>query len=107
MAVSGAVSTAVLSAACCLGPLVLAFLGLGGAGMALALEPYRLYFLGGTALLLAFGFYHTYWRQQAECGDDEICTMPRANRVGRIMLWVATVIVIATAAFPEYSIYLF
>ena len=107
MAVSGAVSTAILSAACCLGPLVLAFLGLGGAGMALALEPYRLYFLAGTAFLLGFGFYHMYWRQQAECGDDEACTMPRTNRIGRVMLWVATIVVIITAAFPEYSEYLF
>ena len=107
MAVSGAVSTAVLSAACCLGPWVLAILGLGGAGMALALEPYRLYFLGGTALLLAFGFYHTYGRQQPPCGDEEVCALPRTNRAGRIMLWGATVIVIAVATFPEYSIHLF
>ena len=107
MAVSGAVSTAILSAACCLGPLILAFLGLGGARTALAFEPYRLYFLGGTALLLGFGFYHTYWRQQPQCGEDEVCTMPRAHRFGRIMLWVATVVVIITAGFPDYSEYLF
>ena len=107
LVVSGAVSAALLSAACCLGPLVLAFLGLGGASMALALEPYRPWFLGATAIFLGFGFYYAYRRPRQDCGEGEACPMPRANYFGQIMLWVATVVVILAAAFPNYSIYLF
>jgi len=68
VALTGAVSTALLSAACCLGPLVLALLGLGGAGMALALEPYRPWFLTGAVILLGAGFYFAYRRPREECG---------------------------------------
>ena len=107
MALTGAVSTALLSAACCLGPLVLALLGLGGAGMALALEPYRPLFLAGTTLSLGAGFYYTYRRPREDCGEDASCRLPRTNRMGRIMLWMATGVVILAATFPEYSIYLF
>ena len=107
MALTGAVSTALLSAACCLGPLILALLGLGGAGMALALEPYRPWFLSGTVLLLGAGFYYTYREPREECGEGQSCELPRANRLGRILLWAATIVVIVTATFPEYSIYLF
>ncbi len=107
VALTGAVSGALLSAACCLGPLVLALLGLGGAGMALALEPYRPWFLTGTVLLLGAGFYHTYRQQGQECGEGQSCQLPRSHQLGRILLWIATIVVIATATFPEYSIYLF
>ncbi|MFQ5720316.1 MAG: mercuric transporter MerT family protein [Acidobacteriota bacterium] len=106
-AITGAVSAALLSAACCLGPLVLAFLGIGGAGAALALAPYRPWFLAATVLFLGVGFYRMYRGNRTECGEGESCTMPRARRYGRVLLWVATVIVILVATFPEYSIYLF
>jgi len=107
LVLTGAVSTALLSAACCLGPLILALLGLGGAGLALALEPYRPLFLAGTAVLLGTGFYYAYRRPQAACGEGEACRLPRSSQAGRILLWIATIVVILVATFPEYSIYLF
>ena len=107
LAAGGAVSTAVLSAACCIGPLVLTFLGLGGVSLALALEPYRPWFLVGTALLLGTGFYLSYWRPHRECGEGEECVMPRVSRFGRVALWIAALVVVVAATFPNYSIYLF
>lgn len=42
-----------------------------------------------------------------ECGPGEACEMPRANRVGKVMLWIAAAVVLLTTAFPWYSVYLF
>jgi len=33
--------------------------------------------------------------------------MPQANRAGRVFLWIATIVVLLTTAFPLYSVYLF
>ena len=33
--------------------------------------------------------------------------MPRTNRVGKVMLWIATVVVLLATTFPMYSVYLF
>ncbi len=103
----GAVAAAFAASACCLGPLVLALAGIGGAASVVALAPYRPYLLGLTAALLAGAFYQTYRRPARPCGPGEACEMPKANRAGRVILWLATIIVLLAAAFPYYSVYLF
>lgn len=107
LTIGGAVVAAFASAACCLGPLVLTILGIGGAASAVALAPYRPYLLGLTAVILAFGFYLAYRRPATDCGPGQACEMPRANRAGRIALWIATILILIIVTFPEYSIYLF
>jgi len=104
---AGAVAAAFAASACCLGPLVLAVLGLGGAASALALAAYRPYLLALTAVLLAGAFYMTYRRTARACGPGEACERPGANRAGRVLLWVATLVVLLAAAFPYYSVYVF
>ena len=103
----GAVAAAFAASACCLGPLILAVLGIGGAASAVALEAYRPYFLLLTAVLLAGAFYMTYRRPARACGPGESCERPGATRAGRVLLWVAAVVVILAATFPYYSLYLF
>ena len=63
--VAGAVVAAFASSLCCLGPLVFAALGIGGAGLIAKLTPYRAPLAAVTLLLLAIGFYFTY---RAEAG---------------------------------------
>ena len=99
--VAGAIAAAFLASACCVGPLVFALLALGGAGLLVKFEPYRPYFIVLTFALLGTGFYFTYRKPKATAeGDDCGCPAPRTNRVGRIMLWVATILVVAFLAFP-------
>src|SRR5260221_14472583 len=87
----GAILAAVAASACCIGPLVLAALGIGGAGAFAALGAYRPYILAGTAVLLAGGFYLTYRKPRAAVeGDACGCEKPKASRAGRIGLWIAT-----------------
>ncbi len=95
---AGAVLAAVAASSCCIGPLVVAALGIGGAGAFAALAAYRPYVLGATASLLALGFHLTYRAPRAAdaCG----CQRPRANRAGRIGLWLATALVAGLAASP-------
>jgi mercuric ion transport protein len=104
---AGSVIGGILASACCIGPLVFALLGISGAAFAQRFEPLRPYFLVATYALLAGAFYSTYRPAQAECGPGEACEMPRAKRVGKVMLWIAAVIVLLATTFPMYSIYLF
>jgi mercuric ion transport protein len=103
----GSVLSGVLASACCLGPLVFALLGISGAALARSFEPYRPYLLVLTYGLLAVAFYATYRPARADCGPGEACEMPRANRAGIVMLWIAAVVVVLTTAFPLYSVHLF
>lgn len=103
----GAVVSAVLSSACCWLPLLLIAFGASAAGIAGFFEAYRPYLLGATGLLLASGFYVVYLRKE-KCGPGEACAVPnpRLQRVNKIMLWVATAVVVAFALFPNYVGYL-
>ena len=103
--------SAFVASVCCVGPLVFALLGIGGAGLLLELEPYRPYFMGATFALLGAGFYLTYQKPTAGGsvkGDPGCaCPAPRANRAGKVMLWVATVVVAVFLAFPYLAPVLF
>ena len=99
----GAIGVAVLASVCCIGPVVLAGLGIGAVTAAQQFAPLRPYFLALTAVLLGLGFYFAYRkpRPAAVC-DGEACEMPRVARWGRPLLWIATVMVVALVTFPYY-----
>jgi mercuric ion transport protein len=97
--IGGAILTALAASSCCIGPLVLAAMGVGGAGATAALGAYRPYFLGATAALLLAGFYLTYRKPRATAAECA-CERPRASRAGRIALWISTVAVVLVAASP-------
>lgn len=105
---AGAIGSAVAASICCLGPLVLAFVGLGGGALLLKFEPYRPLFLVATALLLGGAFYWTYRRPLPEdCEPGSACARPSSRNGQRIALWIVTVIVLLAAAFPYFSEALF
>lgn len=104
---AGSVVGGVLASACCLVPLAFALLGISGAAFAQRFEPLRPYLLVLTYALLAGAFYLTYRPQREECEPGEACAMPRANRVGKIVLWLAAVAVVLATTFPTYAVYLF
>ena len=101
----GSLVAGLFASACCIGPLVLGALGLGTLGLGAALEPYRPWFLGATALLLVIGFYLAYRRRpQAECAPGETCaTKPAGRRNQRIILWVVTALAIGVATYPNWG----
>ena len=100
----GAIAAAVLASACCLLPVFFGGLGVSALAMAGFFEPIRAYFLGVAAVLLALGFYYSYFRKQ-KCAPGEACEVPRPGlrRFNRSMLWIGTVAVVALAFFPSYA----
>ncbi len=96
--IGAAVIASIAASSCCIGPLVLAALGVGGAGALATLSAYRPYILVVTVVLLGAGYYLTYRPPRAADGCG--CERPRASRAGKLGLWLATVAVALFAAFP-------
>lgn len=97
----GAVLSAVLASICCVGPLALGALALGGVGFAIGLEKYRPYFLAATAIFLAVGFYQAYFRREI-CADGS-CKVGSGSSAVKGMLWVIALAVAGIASFPSWA----
>lgn len=102
-ALIGAVAAAAGASVCCIGPLVLTALGAGAlSAVAIRFEAYRPAFLVVTVALLGTGFYTTYRPSAAaSCAADGACR-PASRRAARVVLWLATVLVILLVTFPYY-----
>ncbi|MBI5490648.1 MAG: cation transporter [Deltaproteobacteria bacterium] len=101
----GSIAAAFLASICCVGPLLFALLGIGGAGLLVTLAPYRPYLIVATAALLGTSFYLTYRRPRSAPAPGNAsagcaCPTPRASRAGKVLLWLATVVVAGLLAFP-------
>src|SRR5438132_10638740 len=100
LTVAGAVVSALLASVCCIGPLVLAVLGIGGAGLLARFEVYRPVFTVATFALLGVGFWLAYRKPKVIEGDACGCEYPRANRLGRALLWIAAAVAIVFWSAP-------
>ena len=94
-AVTGSVIGAVLASSCCIVPLLLVTLGVSGAwiGSLSALEPYKPWFAAVTMLFLGIGFWQVYWKPKQDCEEGSYCASPKSDRVVKIALWSATLLV--------------
>lgn len=92
---------ALLGSACCVAPLVLVSLGLGGAWLSnlRALQPYQPIFIGIAVVALVFAYMRIF-RPAAECRPGEACALPRARRGYKVMFWIVAGLVVAALAFP-------
>ncbi len=98
---AGGILGALAASSCCIVPLILFSLGIGGAwiGNLTALAPYKPLFVTGTAGLLGYGFYLVYWKPRRACADGAACAHPIPNRFVKLALWFATALVVAAFAF--------
>lgn len=101
LVVAGGILGALAASSCCVVPLLLFGLGLGGAWIAnlTALAPYKPLFVAATAGLLAYGFYSVYWKTKRACAGDAACARPLPNRLVKTGLWIATALVVIAFAF--------
>lgn len=101
LAAFGGVIGALAASSCCIVPLILFSLGIGGAWISrlTALAPYQPLFVAATAGVLGYGFYLVYWKPGQACADGKACARPVSNRIVRLSLWVATLIVLAAFGF--------
>ena len=91
---AGSLLTAFMASACCLGPLVLSFLGISSAGFLMRFEGYRSEFIAVAIVLLGVAGYFTYRKTPAQnCVTDAACVKPRSERLNKIVFWIAVVLV--------------
>ena len=99
----GGVTGAVAMTSCCIMPLALFSLGVTGAwiGNLAALYPYKWAFFLVTAGFLGFGFYKVYRPPKlVACEPGSYCGSPLSDRINKIALWSAAILVVAAIAFP-------
>src|SRR5262245_33721137 len=96
----GSILGALAASSCCILPLVLFSVGISGAWIAnlTALAPYQPTFVTGTLALLAYGYYLVYLKPKRACADGT-CARPLPNRLVKLSLWIATVLVVSAMAF--------
>lgn len=98
---AGAFLAAAAASACCLGPLMLAALGLGSLGAFAAFEKYRPIFMAATLVLLAAAFYFTYRRREEKC-EDGSCRVSSAGPKAKVLLWAAAVAAVGVMSSPRW-----
>lgn len=98
---------ALLASTCCLGPLVLVSVGVGGAwiGSLAVLEPYRPIFIAVALVALVFA-WRKIFRPAAECNPGEVCAAPAARCAYKLIFWIVAALVLIALAFP-YALPLF
>lgn len=98
----GGVIAAIAASLCCVGPLVLVMLGIGGAWVAnlAVLEPFRPYFLGAAIIALFFAWKKIYRAPVAACTPGSLCAMPQTGRVYKLLFWVVAALVALALVFP-------
>jgi len=99
---AGGLLGAVAASSCCIVPLVLFSVGAGGAwiGNLTALAPYQPIFAAIALGFLGYGYYLVYQKPKAACAEDTACARPLPNRVVKVSLWGASVLLAASVAFP-------
>jgi len=92
---------ALLVGACCVGPLVLVAIGLGGAWLSnlTALDPYRPIFAAIALVSLAFAWRRIY-RPADECKPGEVCSVPAVRKRYKIGFWVVAALLVTMIGFP-------
>lgn len=97
---AGGALVATAATACCAGPvvapLVVGILGASGAAWAAGLQPYSIWFLLGSGIMLAGGFWSVY-------RVSEACAVPTARMMSgrklvRVLLWTSAAVWIAAVA---------
>lgn len=98
----GGVIAAIAASLCCVGPLVLVMLGIGGAWVAnlAVLEPFRPYFLGAAVIALFFAWKKIYRAPAAACTPGSLCAMPQTSRIYKVLFWIVAVLVVLAMVFP-------
>ena len=93
--------TAVGASACCVIPLILLSLGMGGSWLSSLslLEPYRPLFIAATLLLLTLAFRRLYLAPRL-CDPGSSCTQPNAVKRPRVVFWVVSTLAFGLIALP-------
>jgi len=98
---AGSLLGALASLSCCILPLLLFSLGASGAwiGNFTRLAPYQPYIIGATLFFLGYGYWLVYRSSKLACANGEACARPLPNRLVKVGLVLATILVAAALGF--------
>ncbi len=98
---AGGILGALGAASCCVIPFALFLLGVSGAwiGNLTALEPYQPIFAALSLGFIGYGAWRVYRKPKLACADG-YCATPQSDRIAKIGLWTAGVLVVLALAFP-------
>lgn len=101
--IAGALA-AIGASVCCVGPLILLALGIGGTwvGNLTEMEPYRPIFIGLTLLFLGLAFRKLYLVPQV-CVPGTPCADPRTLKRRRLTFWIVAVLLLGLLAVPSLA----
>jgi len=92
--------SALTASVCCLGPLVLILIGLGGLGLGAILGKYHWYFIIGAAVLLSIA-WRSYFKEKRTCESNR-CEM-EGKKMTRNVLVLASAVVLTFAGLNFYT----
>lgn len=98
----GSVVAAIVASLCCIGPVAVAFIGVGSLGAFAVFETYRPYLIGVTVILLGLAFYLTYRKREVLC-EDGTCKIEGASKWNKIAVWLVTVFAAGAIVFPYFD----
>lgn len=95
----------VLASVCCIGPLVLVSLGLGGAWASslTLLEPLRPMFLIIAVTALVFAYRRIFLAPTANCEPGTLCAAPKIQSTYKVVFWVVAALVLLSLGFPSLA----
>lgn len=101
----GGILAALGASSCCVIPFALFSLGVSGAWIAdiTALEPYQPAFVAVAVTCLGGGFVLIRRSSRAACAEGSYCARPASDRIARIGLWAAAVLVLIAVGFPRLA----
>jgi mercuric ion transport protein len=100
-AATGGILGALAASSCCILPFLLFLLGVSGAwiGNLTALEPYQPIFAAAALGCVGLGAWRLRRKSKLACADG-YCATPRSDRIAKMGLWAAGVLVVVAVGFP-------
>jgi mercuric ion transport protein len=105
---AGGMLGAIAASSCCIAPLLLFSLGVGGAwiGNLTRLAQYQPYFVVATLVCLGYGFWLVRRGRRTACAEGAACARLLPNKFVTVALVAATFLVAAALAFDFLAPYL-
>lgn len=105
---AGALIAAFAASSCCILPVALFSLGIGGVWIAnfTQLAPYKPIFVAITFGFVGAGYWLVYRASKRRCAEGDSCARPLPNKVVKVVLLLATVVVVAAIGFDYVAPYL-
>jgi mercuric ion transport protein len=99
----GTALAAIGASICCVGPLLLLSLGIGGAWMSTltSMESVRPFFILLTLVLVGLG-YHKLYVLPDSCEAGTVCALPEEKHKQRMIYWIGSALILLLLTCPWY-----